>query len=118
MVGCAEKQIQPRPPFSVARSGPTDAAPAAHALVVALCHLREYVSRVREYTSRRWDDTPGDGARGTFDQLYPTGHDSTGSRSVGGKNIIICEQALKRGAREARTAGVPLLLVASATDAL
>ena len=41
-----------------------------------------------EYNFASGDGTPGDGQRGTFDQLYPTGHDKYGlADQVGWKNI-------------------------------
>ena len=41
-----------------------------------------------EYNFASGDDTPGDGIRGTFDQLYPTAHDKYGlADQVGWKNI-------------------------------
>jgi hypothetical protein len=41
-----------------------------------------------EYNYASGDEAPGDGARGTFDQLYPTGHDKYGlADQVGWKNI-------------------------------
>jgi alginate export protein len=41
-----------------------------------------------EYNYASGDETPGDGARGTFDQLYPTAHDKYGlADQVGWKNI-------------------------------
>jgi hypothetical protein len=41
-----------------------------------------------EYNYASGDETPGDGKRGTFDQLYPTGHDKYGlADQVGWKNI-------------------------------
>ena len=41
-----------------------------------------------EYNYASGDETPGDGKRGTFDQLYPTPHDKYGlADQVGWKNI-------------------------------
>ena len=49
-----------------------------------------------EYNFASGDDTPGDGTRGTFDQLYPTAHDKYGlADQVGWKNI----HHLRTGAR-------------------
>ena len=41
-----------------------------------------------EYNYASGDETPGDGRRGTFDQLYPTPHDKYGlADQIGWKNI-------------------------------
>src|SRR6202022_2539710 len=41
-----------------------------------------------EYNYASGDKTPGDGTRGTFDQLYPPGHDKYGlADQVGWRNI-------------------------------
>lgn len=41
-----------------------------------------------EYNYASGDETPGDGTRGTFDQLYPTAHDKYGlADQVGWKNV-------------------------------
>jgi hypothetical protein len=41
-----------------------------------------------EYNFASGDDSPADGVRGTFDQLYPTPHDKTGlADQVGWKNV-------------------------------
>jgi hypothetical protein len=43
---------------------------------------------IGEYNVASGDNTPGDGIRGTFDQLYPTAHDKYGlADQVGWKNI-------------------------------
>lgn len=43
---------------------------------------------IAEYNFASGDDDPTDGARGTFDQLYPTGHDKYGlADQVGWRNI-------------------------------
>ena len=43
---------------------------------------------IGEYNFASGDETPGDGIRGTFDQLYPTAHDKYGlADQVGWKNI-------------------------------
>jgi hypothetical protein len=49
----------------------------------------KYAKRVTtEYNFASGDSTPGDGTRGTFDQLYPTGHDKLGlSDQVGWRNV-------------------------------
>jgi hypothetical protein len=67
----------------------TIAASAAHALVGRSIPARSTTIRVfGEYNFASGDDTAGDGARGTFDQLYPTGHDKYGlADQVGWKNI-------------------------------
>jgi hypothetical protein len=41
-----------------------------------------------EYNYASGDDDPADGVRGTFDQLYPTGHDKYGlADQIGWKNV-------------------------------
>ena len=43
---------------------------------------------IGEYNFASGDDDPGDGVRGTFDQLYPTPHDKTGlADQIGWKNV-------------------------------
>ncbi len=52
----------------------------------ATAHLHPRVAI--EYNYASGDDNPNDGRRGTFDQLYPTGHDKYGmADQVGWKNI-------------------------------
>jgi hypothetical protein len=67
----------------------TIAASAAHALVGRTIPIGSKTYRAfGEYNFASGDETPGDGARGTFDQLYPTGHDKYGlADQVGWKNI-------------------------------
>ena len=46
------------------------------------------VKLISEYNFASGDGNPTDGVRGTFDQLYPTGHDKLGlSDQVGWRNI-------------------------------
>ncbi len=46
------------------------------------------VKIISEYNHASGDSNPTDGTRGTFDQLYPTGHDKLGlSDQVGWKNV-------------------------------
>jgi hypothetical protein len=46
------------------------------------------VRAIAEYNFASGDDNPADGIRGTFDQLYPTGHDKLGlGDQVGWRNI-------------------------------
>ncbi len=53
-----------------------------------LANLRYKPRLVAEYNFASGDKNPRDGARGTFDQLYPTGHDKLGlADQVGWRNI-------------------------------
>jgi hypothetical protein len=46
------------------------------------------VKLIGEFNYASGDENPGDGVRGTFDQLYPTGHDKYGlADQIGWKNI-------------------------------
>ena len=53
-----------------------------------------------EYNFASGDETPGDGTRGTFDQLYPTAHDKYGlADQVGWKNIHHLRDRPRRSGR-------------------
>ncbi len=74
-----------------------------------------------EYNYASGDDTPGDGRRGTFDQLYPTPHDKYGlADQVGWKNIHHVRAGLefKPQPRLALAGGYHSFWLASARDAL
>jgi hypothetical protein len=74
-----------------------------------------------EYNFASGDETPGDGTRGTFDQLYPTGHDKYGlADQVGWKNIHHLRTGLEaRPHAKLSVAGsYHSFWLASATDAL
>ena len=69
---------------------------------------------VGEFNYASGDSNPADGARGTFDQLYPTGHDKLGlADQVGWRNIrhCACGPRADAGTRLAGD-GKPSLLVA------
>ena len=95
---------------------------AGHALVGRTIPVASKTYRVfGEYNFASGDEAPGDGVRGTFDQLYPTAHDKYGlADQVGWKNI----HHLRTGV-EARlhpklslAGGYHSFWLASATDAL
>jgi hypothetical protein len=74
-----------------------------------------------EYNHASGDRNPTDGRRGTFDQLYPTGHDKLGlSDQVGWRNINHARAGLdlKPAARWQLTGSYHSWWLASATDAL
>lgn len=74
-----------------------------------------------EYNYASGDETPGDTTRGTFDQLYPTGHDKYGlADQVGWKNIHHLRTGLefRPQPRLAIGAGYHSFWLASARDAL
>jgi hypothetical protein len=74
-----------------------------------------------EYNYASGDDTPGDGQRGTFDQLYPTPHDKYGlADQVGWKNIHHARAGLefKPQPRLSFAGGYHSFWLASARDAL
>jgi hypothetical protein len=74
-----------------------------------------------EYNFASGDETPGDGDRGTFDQLYPTGHDKYGlADQVGWKNIHHLRTGVEARphARLALAGSYHSFWLASATDAL
>jgi hypothetical protein len=62
---------------------------AGHALIGRTIPIASSTYRVfGEYNFASGDETPNDGVRGTFDQLYPTPHDKYGlADQVGWKNI-------------------------------
>jgi hypothetical protein len=71
-------------------------AGAAYARIAWATSSRAVMPKLRlDYTYASGDVSPGDGVRGTFDQLYPTNHDRYGVMDlVGTKNI----HALRAGA--------------------
>ena len=74
-----------------------------------------------EYNYASGDETPGDGQRGTFDQLYPTPHDKYGlADQVGWKNIHHVRAGLeyKPQPKLALAGGYHSFWLASARDAL
>jgi hypothetical protein len=100
----------------------TISASAGHAVVGRTIPMGSKTYRVfGEYNFASGDDTPGDGARGTFDQLYPTGHDKYGlADQVGWKNIHHLRTGLEARphAKLALAASYHSFWLASATDAL
>ena len=95
---------------------------AAHALVGRTIPIGSKTYRAfGEYNFASGDDTPGDGARGTFDQLYPTGHDKYGlADQVGWKNIHHLRTGIEARphAKLALAGSYHSFWLASATDAL
>ena len=74
-----------------------------------------------EYNYASGDKNPTDGKRGTFDQLYPTGHDKMGfADQVGWKNVsnVQIAAALKPSTKWTFTPRYHWLWLASAKDAL
>jgi hypothetical protein len=74
-----------------------------------------------EYNYASGDSNPTDGKTGTFDQMYPTGHDKTGfADQVGWKNVHNLQFAvsMKPTAKLTFTPRYHWLWLASATDAL
>lgn len=74
-----------------------------------------------EYNYASGDKNPTDGKRGTFDQLYPTGHDKMGfADQVGWKNVsnVQLAAALKTTSKLTFTPRYHWLWLASAKDAL
>ena len=74
-----------------------------------------------EYNYASGDETPGDGKRGTFDQLYPTPHDKYGlADQVGWKNIHHVRTGIELRPQPKITIGGSYhsFWLASATDAL
>jgi hypothetical protein len=100
----------------------TIAATAAHALVGRVIPVGGLTYRTfGEYNFASGDATPGDGARGTFDQLYPTGHDKYGlADQVGWKNIHHVRAGLEARphTKLAVSGSYHSFWLASATDAL
>lgn len=76
---------------------------------------------VLEYNYASGDEHPVDGKRGTFDQLYPTGHDKIGfADQVGWKNVhnVQVGALLKPNAKWGITPRYHWLWLASARDAM
>jgi hypothetical protein len=100
----------------------TISASAAHALIGRTIPLGSKAYRVfGEYNFASGDKTPGDGVRGTFDQLYPTPHDKYGlADQVGWKNIHHLRTGVETRphAKLAIAGGYHSFWLASATDAL
>jgi Alginate export len=100
----------------------TISASAGHALIGRIIPVGSKTYRVfGEYNFASGDNTPGDGVRGTFDQLYPTGHDKYGlADQVGWKNIHHLRTGLEARphARLALAGSYHSFWLASATDAL
>ena len=100
----------------------TISAWAGHALVGRTIPAGSLTYRAfGEYNYASGDDMPGDGARGTFDQLYPTAHDKYGlADQVGWKNIHHLRTGLEvRPHTKLALAGAyHSFWLASATDAL
>jgi hypothetical protein len=100
----------------------TISAAAGHALIGRTIPVGSKTYRAfGEYNFASGDDTPGDGVRGTFDQLYPTGHDKYGlADQVGWKNIHHLRTGVEARphARLALTGSYHSFWLASATDAL
>src|SRR5262245_1100224 len=69
--------------------GPADVrAWAGHWQIRRTLHAKRALRAIGEYNYATGDSNPADGRRGTFDQLYPTGHDKYGlSDQVGWKNL-------------------------------
>ena len=100
----------------------TISAWAGHALVGRTIPAGSLTYRAfGEYNYASGDETPGDGVRGTFDQLYPTAHDKYGlADQVGWKNIHHLRTGLevRPHTKLALAGGYHSFWLASATDAL
>jgi hypothetical protein len=100
----------------------TISAWAGHALVGRTVPIGSKTYRAfGEYNYASGDSTLGDGVRGTFDQLYPTGHDKYGlADQVGWKNIhhVRMGLELRPHAKLSLAGGYHSFWVASTTDAL
>lgn len=100
----------------------TISASAAHALIGRTIPVGSKTYRAfGEYNFASGDDIPGDGTRGTFDQLYPTGHDKYGlADQVGWKNIHHLRTGVEARphAKLALAGSYHSFWLASATDAL
>lgn len=100
----------------------TIVASAGHALIGHTIPLGSKSYRVfGEYNFASGDKTPGDGVRGTFDQLYPTPHDKYGlADQVGWKNIHHLRTGVETRphAKLAIAGGYHSFWLASATDGL
>jgi hypothetical protein len=95
---------------------------ASHALLGKRLDAVPVQTRVfGEFNHASGDANQSDGTRGTFDQLYPTGHDKLGlSDQVGWKNINHARAGaeIKPSARWQLTGSYHSWWLASATDAL
>jgi hypothetical protein len=100
----------------------TISASAGHAVVGRTIPMGSKIYRAfGEYNFASGDDTPGDGDRGTFDQLYPTGHDKYGlADQVAWKNIHHLRTGLEARphAKLSLAGSYHSFWLASATDAL
>jgi hypothetical protein len=100
----------------------TISASAGHAVIGRTIPVGSKTYRAfGEYNFASGDDTPGDGDRGTFDQLYPTGHDKYGlADQVGWKNIHHLRTGLEARphAKLALAGSYHSFWLASSTDAL
>lgn len=100
----------------------TISAWAGHALIGRTIPIASKTYRVfGEYNFASGDDTPADGVRGTFDQLYPTAHDKYGlADQVGWKNIHHLRAGLEARPHPklALGGGYHSFWLASGTDAL
>jgi hypothetical protein len=100
----------------------TISASAAHAVIGRTIPMGSKTYRAfGEYNFASGDETPGDGDRGTFDQLYPTGHDKYGlADQVGWKNIHHLRTGVEARphAKLALATSYHSFWLASATDAL
>jgi hypothetical protein len=95
---------------------------AGHALVGKTYNAHAFKPRVfAEFNHASGDSNAKDGSRGTFDQLYPTGHDKLGlADQVGWRNINDARAGLdiKPMAKLLITGSYHSFWLASATDAL
>ena len=100
----------------------TISARAGHALIGRTIPLGSVIYRAfGEYNYASGDNTPADGVRGTFDQLYPTPHDKYGlADQVGWKNIHHLRTGLEVRPHPKLALGSSYhsFWLASATDAL
>ncbi len=100
----------------------TISAWAGHVLIGRTIPIGSKTYRaIGEYNYASGDATPGDGVRGTFDQLYPTAHDKYGlADQVGWKNIHHLRAGVEARphARLALAGSYHSFWLASATDAL
>ena len=100
----------------------TISAWAGHALFGRTVQIGSLTYRAfGEYNYASGDAAPGDGVRGTFDQLYPTAHDKYGlADQVGWKNIHHLRTGLEArpNAKLALTGSYHSFWLASAYDAL
>jgi hypothetical protein len=100
----------------------TISAWAGHAVIGRTIPIASKTYRAfGEYNFASGDDTPTDGVRGTFDQLYPTPHDKYGlADQVGWKNIHHLRTGIevRPHAKLALAGGYHSFWLASKTDAL